>query len=187
MNSIWNSILLLISLMLILNLTGCAGVMIRSMTTEDVSYLELMDQMGPISSGHSRLTIYTSGGGPNVINTMGRVLHLTIGNQVYVIGGNSYFIIDIPAGEHIISYNNVLHVGFMRNKYQKGENTLKIEGIPGEEVFVEIELKAPTFVRASLLGDEVEQIDIVTKNDAIEKLSKLVWYNEFETDFVIEG
>jgi hypothetical protein len=151
--------------------------LVRSMSTNKDTYETTVHDLGPIPSGQSRLTFYSSGGGPNLANPAGRFERFVIDDTTYCIGGDSYAVVDVNSGEHKIYYNTKSHAGLFGPVYIKGTDILKFESMPGEEEFFKFELKKATYFAEN---NNVLKFEIVPKEQALEEISTLKKFTQFD-------
>ena len=171
---------------LLANTTGCVGMMIRSAITEKTPYATAMAESGVIAQERSRFVIYSAGGGPNIWNTAGRIANFSIDGHVYRIAGNSYFIVDLPSGEHEVTFNNVMKQKLFKLQIQKGEDSLRVDSRSNGTTFLRVSVKDPNFIDASMAESDHLMIERVTEDQAIPELDGLKFYLEYDAELEID-
>jgi hypothetical protein len=115
-------------LVFILTTMGCGGLLLRHMMIDsDGTYSELKSKMLSPQPGTGRLFVYAVEGGPNPLNTVGMSVILVIDKRLYrVMGGGTYWYIDLPEGEHSINIYGTPIIGnkqVLKFNIENGSNT----------------------------------------------------------------
>jgi hypothetical protein len=87
----------------LLCLTGCAGAIARGLTTDKSGYDGVSAKAGGIPDGTSRVWVYTVGGGPELLNSMGTLDAITFNDKAHSIAGDTYMHLDKPAGHYTVT------------------------------------------------------------------------------------
>ena len=170
-------------LFLVTSLSGCVGVGLRNVMTEEKSYENLLEEIPSISQGYGRVFIYSPKGGPSYpLNSMGDIDFFSIDKIIYRFGGESYFYIDIESGQHLLTVTNVLERGLVSNKKQYGENKLDIN-IDSQQV---IYLRFVNQSKSKSIHDRSYSVSIVDRNMAEVEIVNLALWDNFETTMVLE-
>ena len=164
----------LVTIMAALTQTGCMGLILRSVMTNDIPFSQMHDQLPQITNGSARVWIYSLGGGPNVFNTMGRVSYISLGQTAYEIHGNTYTYIDTPAEETRFTTSGTCPPTF-RADCRPGRIKQNINLQTGTEYFVRVKFpeSGPLYDLPFRSEPDLpfDQVDLATTSIEIESLS----------------
>ncbi len=153
-------------------LSGCTGAALRAGMTDKTTYQEMLDNVPDIKSGNGRAFIYIPKSGPDIIDTLGIIDFISIDKNIYRFGGESYFYLDIEAGSHQATINEVVKPGFASNKKQYGKNKIEIT-VPESRVI---------YMKISPQKTRVYTLEVVSKSKAEKEMQHLpLWTNSATT------
>ncbi|MEH6473140.1 MAG: hypothetical protein V7752_18035 [Halopseudomonas sp.] len=165
----------LIILALVTILSGCTGSVLRGGMTDKTTYQETLHNISDVKAGKGRVFIYVPKGGPDIISTLGVIDFISIDNEVYRFGGESYFYLDIKSGPHHVTVTEVVKAG-LKNKKQYGKNNLDIS-TPGGEVL---------YLRIMAYKSRAYNLEVVPKKLAESEMNNLPLWTNSSTTMEIE-
>lgn len=158
--------------------TGCIGMAMRSIATENVSYQDVSSRAGPIANDKSRVWVYVSGGDPTVWNTMGKLPDITFNKKVYSSSGNCFFYADVPSGTCRVATSVII-----KGKHWKpGLNQRQIIFQGGQEYFIKIQSPANGPSLANLVGTLPNPMvgpfpfDLAEKTQALTEMRRMKYF-----------
>jgi len=162
---------LFIMLILVVTLSGCVGGALRGGMTDKTTYQETLASIPDINAGEGRVFIYIPKGGPDIMSTLGVIDFISIDNDIFRFGGESYFYLDVEAGSHHVTTTEVVKAGF-KNKKQYGKNSTEIS-VPEREV---------VYMRIVAQKARVYKLEIASKSKAESEMEGLpLWTNSMTT------
>lgn len=172
-------------LVLVTSSTGCvggavAGPLGRSSWVDKKQTGASLSTQTPPATGNGRLVVYTVDGAPNLLNSFGLRDLVTIGNRAYQIAGNTYFLIDLPAGSHRFTCNKVKKTGVFKESARFGELNYSVNLPPSQTVFLKLKKSG-----ATLSGHPIWQVEEMSPVTATVEIAKLPFSKMFDTGITI--
>jgi len=137
---------IVVCLALLINLSGCAGVIMRSIEVGDNgTYDEIKNTLPQIAEGKGRLYVYLGEGGPDLVNTLGILNYYSVDDKVYLFAGGAFSFLDLIPKTYLFSVDDAWRaVGAEKIHVGKFKLDLNIES--GKELFLKINMKGSTFM-----------------------------------------
>ena len=167
--------------------TGCVGGVVagplgRSTWVDKKNTGASLLTQAPPKAGNGRLVVYTVDGAPNLLNSFGLRDLITIGNRAYQIAGSTYFFIDLPAGSHRLTCNNVKKTGVFKESARFGELAHSLSLPASQTVFIKLKKSGVTFS-----GKTIWQVVEVSPEAAALEVTTLSRSKMFDTGITIDN
>lgn len=173
---------LFVLLFFVIQSSGCAGLMVRSMAKSGSKqkFSEVRESLSIPEEGYGRIFIYMTMGGSNAWNTAGVIDYCTVDEKAYEFIGKSFFYADIPAGNHKITATDIGNFWNGKPSYY-GKEQLDVELGDQEEVYVKIDMSSALTTRWTKLIPM--QMDKAT---AEQEMLNLLYYVKHKTKFTVK-